>query len=286
MSEPVLTAHGVTIDRIVESQGPLYDPFTFFLGLTKETLAEHLGAAGEGIDAATGLVVLCMQSYVIRTPHHTILVDTCVGNHKDLPNPTWAMRRSEQYMTGLAALGLTVDDIDYVLCTHLHFDHVGWNTRLLDGRWVPTFPNARYVFQQAELDHWTGQASVPSCVTESVLPIVAAGQAELVGPDHGIGDHIRFDPTPGHTPHHVAILVGRAQTDAVLTGDVLHSPLQLALPDLSMRADSDPAQAATTRRRFLECWCESPALLCTTHFPVPSSGYVERHGAGFRLRAG
>ena len=284
MSDAVLASDGATIHRIVESQGPLYDPFTFFLGLTKETLAEHRDAAGAGIDEATGLVVLCMQSYVVRTPHHTILVDTCVGNHKELPNPVWAMRRSEQYMTGLAALGLTVDDIDYVLCTHLHFDHVGWNTRLLDGRWVPTFPNARYVFQQAELDHWTAQTPVPSCVTESVLPVVAAGQAELVGPGHGIGDHIRFESTPGHTPHHVAVLIGRTRTDAVLTGDVLHSPLQMRLPELSMRADSDPAQAAATRRRFLECWCGTPTLLCTTHFPIPSTGHVVHDAIGFKLQ--
>ena len=283
MSDPVLSTEGITIDRIVESQGPLYDPFTFFLGLTKETLAENLDAAGPGIDAATGQVVLCMQSYVVRTPHHTILVDTCVGNHKTLPNPTWAMRRSGQYMTGLAALGLTVESIDYVLCTHLHFDHVGWNTRLLDGHWVPTFPNARYIFQAAELEHWTTRSEIPGCVTESVLPIVAAGQAELVGPDHGIGDHIRFDPTPGHTHHHVAIRVGPTRPHAVLTGDVLHSPLQLRLPDLSMRADSDPAQAAATRRRFLECWCDTPTLLCTTHFPLPSTGHVTPSGKGFKL---
>jgi glyoxylase-like metal-dependent hydrolase (beta-lactamase superfamily II) len=277
----------VTIDRIVEQQAPLFDPLTFFPGATPELLAENrewLNATA--LDPATGLVILCIQSYVVRTPHHTILVDTCVGNDKDRPNHQfWSQMRGTQYMEGLAAIGLTVEDIDFVLCTHLHIDHVGWNTRLLDGRWVPTFPNAKYVFAKAELDYWTSQPAQTPWLVDSVLPIVAAGREELVADDHVLNEFVRLEPTPGHTPHHFAVQIGRGQTDAVLTGDLIHSPLQMRFPEISMRADFDQKQSAVTRRRFLECYCDTQTLVCTSHFPLPSTGHVTRHGAGFAFKS-
>ena len=283
----VFKSADVTIDRIVEMQAPLFDPLTFFPSLTPELLAENREwLDGTAIDPETGKVILCIQSYVVRTPHHTILVDSCVGNDKARPShPFWNQLRGMQYMEGLAALGLTVDDIDFVLCTHLHVDHVGWNTQLIDGRWTPTFPKARYVFAKAELDYWTAQPVTPPWIVDSVLPIVAAGREELVGAGHVLNEFVRLEPTPGHTPHHFAVQVGRGQTDAVLTGDLIHSPLQLRYPELSMRADTDPAQAAVTRRKFLECYCDTRTLVCTAHFPLPSTGHLTRHGAGFDFKA-
>ena len=158
--------------------------------------------------------MLCVQSFVIKTPHQNILVDTCVGNHKPRPaRPFWNMMRSDRFEKNLGAAGLTVNDIDYVMCTHLHVDHVGWNTRLENGRWVPTFPKAKYVMADRELAHWTQKekddpASVP-WITDSVLPIIEAKRAQIVTSDFALNDSVKFIPTPGHTIDHCSVLVGR-----------------------------------------------------------------------------
>jgi glyoxylase-like metal-dependent hydrolase (beta-lactamase superfamily II) len=187
-------------------------------------------------------------------------------------------------MRALAAAGVSVDDVDFVMCTHLHADHVGWNTRLDNGRWVPTFPNARYLFSKKEHDYWADQhKKTPiDAIADSVLPIVEAKRADLVTSDHALDDHIRLMPTPGHTPDHFAVCLGRGGDRAVLTGDLIHSPLQARYPELAMRVDYDPQQAAATRRGFLERYCDSETLCCTMHFPSPSAGHVKRWGEGFR----
>ena len=193
------------------------------------------------------------------------------------------MKTDNTYIGGLKAAGFSVEDIDFVMCTHLHPDHVGWNTRLQNGRWVPTFPNARYVFGKTEFEHWTTQnakAAVPQFV-DSVLPVVEAKRADIVGNDLAVGDHARILPTPGHTPGHVAFAFGKGKDDAVFSGDLIHSPLQAVYPDLSLKFDVDPAQAARTRRGFLERYCDTDTLCCTAHFPSPSAGKIRRKGDGF-----
>jgi glyoxylase-like metal-dependent hydrolase (beta-lactamase superfamily II) len=193
------------------------------------------------------------------------------------------MKTDDAYMRALAASGFSVGDIDFVMCTHLHVDHVGWNTRLENGRWVPTFPKARYVFGKTEFDHWSqenAKAEVAPFV-DSVLPVVEAKKAEIVTNDFSIGDHIRILPTPGHTPGHVAFTLGRTKDEAVFAGDLIHTPLQLRYPELSPKFDVDPKQAATTRRSFLERYCDTDTLCCTAHFPSPSTGKIRRHGNGF-----
>ena len=200
----------LTIHRIVEQETPssdeAYRPQVFFPDLTDEMLEANRGwLTGNGLDPIYGNVLLCYQTYIVRTPHHTVLIDTCIGNEKNHPTrPHWHGKTDATYMNALAAAGLTVDDIDFVMCTHLHADHVGWNTKLLDGRWVPTFPNARYLFSAKELAYWEEKhAKAPiHYMTDSVLPIVAADRAELVCSDHAIDDHVRLEPTPGHTPDH------------------------------------------------------------------------------------
>ena len=233
---------------------------------------------------AQDVLILCFQSYVVKTPHHTILVDSCIGNDKPRPlRPKWNMKTDDTYLRTLAAAGFVVDDIDFVMCTHLHVDHVGWNTRLENGRWVPTFPNARYVFGKSEFDYWAEQNAktpVPP-FGDSVLPVVEAKRAEIVRDDYEIGDHTRILPTPGHTPGHVAFTFGRGKDDAVVGGDLMHSPLQARYPELSMKFDVDQAQAARTRRDFLERYCDTDTLCCTAHFPSPSSGKIRRLGNGF-----
>ncbi|MGJ4960403.1 MBL fold metallo-hydrolase [Bradyrhizobium sp. HKCCYLRH2015] len=277
-----------TIHRIIEQETTFLPAREMFPELTPEMLAAERSAlqAAGALDAQDTLI-LCFQSYVVRTPHHTILIDSCIGNDKPRARPVWNMKSDDSYMRALAAAGVSVDDIDVVMCTHLHTDHVGWNTRLDNGRWVPTFPNARYVFAQREYDYWVAQnakAEVPP-FADSVLPVVEAKRADIVGDEFSIGDHIRLLPTPGHTPGHVAIAVGKGRDEAVFSGDLIHSPLQLCYPELSPRFDVDPKQAAVTRRSFLERYCDTPTLCCTAHFPSPSVGRMTRKGNGFACEA-
>ena len=240
--------------------------------------------AAKALNPIDDTLVLCFQSYVVRTPHHTVLIDSCIGNDKARPRAAWNRKQDPNYMRSLAAVGVGVDDIDFVMCTHLHVDHVGWNTRLENGIWVPTFPKARYLFTQTEYDYWEAQnAKEPiECIIDSVLPIVAAGRADLVTSSHALNDHFRLMPTPGHTIDHFAVGLGRGGDKAVVTGDLIHSPLQAKYPDLAMRIDYDGPQGAATRRAFLEKYCDTDTLCCTAHFPSPSVGHIKRWDNGFR----
>lgn len=277
----------ITIHRVVESEAAVFDALEFFPSLTKELLDEHRGwLAPTYLDPLTGKIVLCVQSYIVRTPHHNILIDSCVGNHKPrTTRPLWHMMAGDRYERNLAATGLSVNDIDFVMCTHLHVDHVGWNTRLENGRWVPTFPKARYLFADRELAHWTerGEQDPASCpwIADSVLPVVAAGRADVVRSDHELNDLVRLIPTPGHSIDHFSVHVGRQGSDALITGDLIHSPIQARLPELGMRVDYDSAQAGRSRRAIFERFCETPTLMCTAHFPSPSAGRFIRAGNAF-----
>ena len=279
-----VTLGDMSIHRVVEMERPFMPVREMLPDLAPELLEENRHwLAPTALDAEDNLI-LCFQSYVVRTPHHTILVDTCIGNDKQRARPIWDMKTDGTYLDGLSAAGFSVDDIDFVMCTHLHSDHVGWNTKLANGRWVPTFPKARYVFAKTEHDYWAkvhAETPVPP-FGDSVLPVMEAGKAELVSGDHAIGDHVRLLPTPGHTPGHVAICFGRGGDDAVMSGDLMHSPIQTRYPELSPRFDVDPAQAAVTRRSFLERYCDTKTLCCTAHFPSPSQGRIKRWGEGFR----
>jgi glyoxylase-like metal-dependent hydrolase (beta-lactamase superfamily II) len=275
----------VTIHRIVEQEQGLRPALDFLPNLTPELLAANRDWLVPGAMDAQDRLILCFQSFVIRTPHHTVLVDGCIGDDKNLPDrPDWHRKKDGRFLAGLAAHGLRPEDIDYVLCTHMHVDHVGWNTRLENGRWVPTFPKARYLFSEKELAFWTArQAEAPmTWIEDSVLPVVAANRVDLVRNDHALGDLIRLRPTPGHTIDHLAVEIGRGRADAVVTGDLLHSPLQARHPELQMKLDHDPVQGVATRRTFLESVCDTGTLCCFSHFPSPSAAKVSRWGEGFR----
>ena len=280
----------LTIHRIVEQEGPFFDMLKFFPTLTKELLeVNRAWLQPRFVDPADQLM-LCIQSYLVRTPHHNILVDTCVGNHKPRPTrPFWHMMKSDRFEKNLAATGLGVGDIDFVMCTHLHTDHVGWNTRLDDGRWVPTFPKARYVFADRELAYWTKRqkddaAAVP-WITDSVLPIVAANRADVVKSAHALNDLVTLIPTPGHSIDHYSVQVGKPGADAVITGDMIHSPLQARYPELGMMADYDSKQAGVSRRELFGRFCDTSTLMCTAHFPSPSTGRVVRWREAFDFAA-
>lgn len=288
MSNPI-SLGALTLHRIVEQQGPFFDATTFFPSLSTEDIAEHSSwLEPTYIDPTSGKVILCVQSYVVKTPHHTILIDSCVGNHKPRPTiPAWDHMESDKYEKTLAAAGVSVNDIDYVMCTHLHTDHVGWNTRLENGRWVPTFPNAKYLFADREYAHWEEKARAdPEAfpwIVDSVLPIVAARQAELVKSDHQLNDLVKLVPTPGHTIDHFSVHVGSHDENAFISGDMIHSPLQARFPEIGMRADYDSALAGRTRRAIFGQFCDTPTLFCTAHFPSPSVGKVRQWGDGFKI---
>jgi glyoxylase-like metal-dependent hydrolase (beta-lactamase superfamily II) len=279
----------ITIHPVVEQQGPFFDVFEFFPTLTKELFAENRAwLQPTFVDPVSGKLVLCVQGFVIKTPHHNILIDSCVGNDKPRPaRPMWNMMKGERFEQGLAAAGLTVNDIDYVMCTHLHVDHVGWNTRLENGRWVPTFPKAKYLMADRELAFWTQKekddpSGVP-WITDSVLPIVAAKRAQIVKSDFAFNEQVQFIPTPGHTIDHYSVLVGRPGRDALITGDMIHSPIQGKYPELGMRADYDSRQAGQTRRQVFDRFCDADTVMCVTHFPSPSTGRVRRWGDGYKF---
>jgi glyoxylase-like metal-dependent hydrolase (beta-lactamase superfamily II) len=262
----------------------------FFPQSTQEVVEENLGwMAPLHYDPATGRMTYSVHCWLLDTGRHKVLIDTCVGNDKNLPSrPDWCNLQIP-FLDRLGAAGAAPADIDYVLCTHLHADHVGWNTRLVDGRWVPTFPNAKYVFARRELEHWqanfNSNAAPHRAVVykDSVLPIVESGQALVVDDYAEIADCIVIEPAPGHTPGHVAIWVTSGDSQAVLTGDILHHAIQVIHPHWCCFSDADMIQSTRTRKRILQACCENRALLLPGHFMSPHGGIVEDHGGELRM---
>jgi glyoxylase-like metal-dependent hydrolase (beta-lactamase superfamily II) len=289
MPDPIKVGN-TTIHRIVEQEGPFFEMLKFFPALTKEVLDENRAWLQPRFMSPKDELMLCIQSYLVQTPHHNILIDTCVGNDKPRPaRPFWNMMKSDRFEKGLAATGLSINDIDFVMCTHLHVDHVGWNTRLQDGRWVPTFPKARYVFADRELEYWTKRqkddATTCPWVTDSVLPIVAANRVDLVKSQYAFNDLVNLIPTPGHTIDHYSVQVGKSGADCVITGDMIHSPLQARYPEFGMMSDYDSPQAGRSRRELFGRFCDTSTLMCTAHFPSPSTGRFVRWKDAFDFKA-
>jgi glyoxylase-like metal-dependent hydrolase (beta-lactamase superfamily II) len=267
----------ITINRILELEAPLATPLEFFDEAVPEAVAPHRHwLEPKALDPVSGKMILPVQSYLVRTRHHTILIDTCVGCRKTYDGtPEWQDRRDETWLDNLAAAGVGPGDIDYVFCTHLHVDHCGWNTRLVDGRWVPTFPNARYILARDE--YAASEADDTLVFRENVLPIMEAKQAVLVDTDYALDDDVWLVPTPGHTAGHVAVNISSQGKNAIMTGDLMHNPIQLAHPEWSPNFDFDGTASAVTRKTFLDMHCETDTLILTAHFPSPSVGRVVSH---------
>lgn len=289
------TVGDIRIDRVLEQEAPFMPVSVLLPDLPADLIDRNADwLYPRYVEQATGHAIMSFHSYVIRTQHHTILVDACVGNEKHRPlRPNWHMAHFP-WLDNLAALGLTPADIDFVLCTHLHADHVGWNTQLVDGRWVPTFPNAKYLFHRREYDHWAeevasgreGEEGGPpnhGCWQDSVLPVVEAGQSVIVDHDHAIDDGLVLEPAPGHTPGNVVLNVGQGDASALMLGDVLHTPVQLAMPSLSSRFCLDPDLSRETRTRIVERLADSPTLALTAHFPSPTAGRIVSNNGAFRF---
>ncbi len=271
----------IEIWRILESVEAFMDPQDLFPDMGEDGLSLMQSVAPRQLCPDTGRILLPIQGFLIKTPQHTILVDACVGNDKTCDFfENWHKRSDGRFMAGLIAAGTTPADIDFVLCTHLHLDHVGWNTRLDNGRWVPTFPNARYIMPAADNAHFSADPGV--VYTESVLPVIVAGQAEFVEPDHMLGDYVSLIPTPGHTPGHVSVRIADSGHEVVITGDVMHSPIQCFHPEWHFLYDHDGVQAAGTRRSFLASTCDAGRLVLGSHFPLPSVGTIQEHNTAFK----
>jgi glyoxylase-like metal-dependent hydrolase (beta-lactamase superfamily II) len=221
-----------------------------------------------------------------KTGSRRIIVDTCLGNDKENRRiPTWNKLQTS-FLVDLAAAGYPRETIDTVVCTHLHVDHVGWNTMLVEGRWVPAFPNARYLMGQVEYVHWTQQherEDIAAVLADSVAPVWDAGLVDLVETDHRICDEICLVPTPGHTPGHVSVRISSRGETALITGDFMHHPCQIARPEWSSTADSDPGAARRTREAMLTSLAGTPTLVIGTHFAGRTAGRVVRDGNAFLL---
>ena len=232
---------------------------------------------------ADNRLVLSMHSLIVESGDQTIMVDTCIGNDKQRNYPRWNMMQGD-FLEKFAAAGFTTEQIDTVLCTHMHVDHVGWNTRLVDGRWEPTFANADYLFAQDEWTHWKDEEQEYGPVIEdSVQPIFDAGKAVLVGQSHQVCDEVWLTPTPGHTPGHVSVHIRSQGEEGIITGDMIHHPCQIKHPQWSSLADHDANLAAHTRQSFVEQYAEQPVLIIGTHFAGPTAGHIVRDGDTFRL---
>ena len=271
----------VTVQRIVEHEVPVYHPSEFFDEATLEAVEPHRARlTPHALCPRTGRMVMPVQSYLVRTRHHRILIDTCVGCHKTYAEPPqWHQRSNAVWLTNLHAAGVSAGDIDYVFCTHLHSDHCGWNTHLVDGRWVPTFPNAKYVFARDE--YRSMEQEYHQIFIDNVQPIMEAKQAVLVDLDYALDDEIWLEPTVGHSAGHVAVHVKSRQSHAAMCGDLIHSPLQLAEPGWSCNSDYDLAASAATRKKFLQEHCDADTLVLTAHFPSPSMGHVVARGSAY-----
>ena len=240
------------------------------------------------LDEAHAHAVVSTHSWLVRTPRHTILVDTAVGNDK--PRPMAAFDHlHEPFLENLAAAGVAPEDVDHVLLTHLHTDHVGWNTRLVDGRWQPTFPNARILLPQPDLDRMKalvakeGEASPKAAFYfDSVLPVLEAGRAKMIGPDGGPAlDGFVYHPTPGHCSGHMSIGLSSEGEYGFFPGDVMHHPIQVAWPDWSSVFSEDHARGRASRLWALDHMADTGALVFTSHFPGSGAGRVARVDGGY-----
>ncbi len=233
-----------------------------------------------------GRLRMSIHSFVVETRDRRIVVDTCLGNDKkDRRIPHWN-DRDGPFLADLAAAGFPAESIDTVLCTHLHVDHVGWNTRMVDGKWVPTFPKARYLMGRTEYQHWSGVKDRPDMahiLADSVTPIVEAGLATLVETNERICDEISLIPTLGHTPGHVSVMIQSRGEQAMITGDFMHHPCQIAHPEWSTLADSDHDQGIETRRRMFQRLAGTPVLIIGTHFAGATAGRLVADGDSYRL---
>ena len=276
----------VTVTKIVELE--VTGGSRFLLPQATREAILPIGWLQPDFADASGRLRMSIHALVVATPNCRMIVDTCLGNDKENRRiPSWNKLQTG-FLADLTAAGYAPETIDTVVCTHLHVDHVGWNTVLVEGLWGPTFPNARYLMGRVEFTHWTSahvREDVTAILADSVTPIWEAGLVDLVETDHRICDEVSLVPTLGHTTGHVNVRIASQGQEALITGDFLHHPCQMARPGWSSTADSDPIAAQHTRERMLTQLSDNPILVIGTHFAGRTAGHVVRDGEAFRLAA-
>ncbi len=277
----------VKISRVVEIDLPIpYDERRPFLAEAKPQTLKAMPWLFPRYVSEEGALKLSVHALLVEAPGLRLVVDTCIGN--DRPRSiTGGEALSTPFLADLEAAGWPRESVEAVVCTHLHVDHVGWNTMLENGRWVPTFPRARYLIGRSEYAYWSaeGTGEVEAILGDSVKPIFDAGLVDLVETDHVLTSEIRLMPTTGHTPGHVSVVIDSGGERAIITGDCLHHPCQIAHPEWSPPFDFDPAASAATRRKLVEDLADQPILLIGTHFAAPTAGHIVRDGESWRLEA-
>ncbi len=243
-----------------------------------DDLGEHLAMLQPGYMTDEFLLRIAIQSFAIRSGPHRLIVDTCFGNDHELP---YFGDLRTTHLDSLASIGFGRDAVDSVVCTHLHMDHVGWNTVLDDGAWVPTFPNAQYLFHTTEYEHWLRHEQYDAGLAESIEPVIAAGLHRFVDGDHRITPEVRLVPTPGHTPGHVSVRIESAGQAAVITGDMIHHPVQVVRHRWASVPDFDAVTSVATREATYPELADDDVLVLGTHFIAPTAGHIRRHGDGW-----
>lgn len=281
----------VTVTRIPERE-PLREPmFAFFPDLTEELVrANEHWLAPDHYHPGSRSMLLHFHTWLVQTEHHSILVDTCNGNHKPRPGLAMSDALNTPFLERLREAGVAPEEVDFVMCTHLHPDHVGWNTRLENGRWVPTFPNAKYLMSRIEHDIWAERASDTArpqwsrnVYQDSVLPVVEKGMAVMVHGTHSVDDCFTIQPAPGHTPGTCRADLESAGASAVFCGDIIHTPLQVPYWQQTSRTCEDKRQAARSRHELLSACAERRALLMPMHFGPPYVARINASTRGFSL---
>lgn len=284
---PAWTVGDLTVHRIDEVSLPSQTGPWLLPGATPEIVARSPWLQPDFANEQR-VLRLASHSFAVEINGLRVLVDTGIGNGKQRANPAWDNLNSD-YLTRLTQAGFTPETVDLVVLTHLHTDHVGWNTRADGASWVPTFPNARYLTARTEWDYWSGvDMDEPrrQMFRDSVHPIREAGLLDLVDVPAGgtdIAQGVRLRPTPGHTPGQVAVELRSHGESALITGDCIHHPVQLVHPDLGSCVDIDPAAATRTRHQLLSELAGTPTLLLGSHFPPPTAGHVITDGDSYRL---
>jgi glyoxylase-like metal-dependent hydrolase (beta-lactamase superfamily II) len=275
----------VTVTRIVEFETriPWREQSPFIAEATPAALAGIPWLAPHYV-TPEGHLRSSVHALLVDAPNLRLVVDTCIGNDKPR-RLTGGHALQTRFLEGFEAAGWKRERVDVVVCTHLHVDHVGWNTMLADGKWVPTFPRARYLFARAEFEYWQQypEAEQQALMNDSIRPIFDAGLADLVATDHVLSPEIRLIPTPGHTPGHVSVEIRSAGARALITGDFIHHPCQIARPEWCVPFDEDRDAALEMRRQMLEALADQPTLMIGTHFATPAAGCVRRDEATYRF---
>jgi glyoxylase-like metal-dependent hydrolase (beta-lactamase superfamily II) len=274
----------VVVTRVVEGERS-FPATDLFPAATAEGLERNAAWLRPHYVDDEGRLCMSVHALCVESRGRKIVVDTCIGNDRRIPAFP-VLGENTPFLERMAEVGFGRDAVDTVVCTHLHFDHVGWHTMLVDGRWVPTFPRARYVICRDEWAHWSAAERAPHrsvMLDDTVRPIVDAGLADLVPGDHRITDEVTLELTPGHTPGHVAVRIESAGAQALITGDLAHHPVQWAETSWSSVVDTDPAQSVVTRRALLERYANTSTIIIGTHYPPPVAGLLVTDAQGSRL---